>query len=118
MSKGKVFVGTLVAAAAGLVTGWLTAPKSGKETRSELKDRADKAHKEAQQKAEEVKGQVNQRAAELKTMANDKANELKTRADDLKERANKAVEGARAGAEKKPADTVEPRQTGARKQSR
>lgn len=101
MSKHKVFLGTMVAAAAGLVTGWLTAPKSGKETRADLKDKADKARTEVQNRAEEVKGQVNQRSAELKVKATDTANELKARAEDLKERANSAVEGARAGAEKK-----------------
>ena len=55
MSKGKLALGALVSAAAGFVTGILTAPKSGKETRADLK-----------QKAEEVKSEV-KKTAEKKT---------------------------------------------------
>jgi len=38
---GKRFaIGAIVGAAVGVVAGVLTAPKSGKETRAELKDKA------------------------------------------------------------------------------
>lgn len=37
MSKGKVALGAIIGAAAGVVAGILTAPKSGKETRADLK---------------------------------------------------------------------------------
>lgn len=37
MSKGKFVLGAVLGAAAGVVAGLLTAPKSGKETRTDLK---------------------------------------------------------------------------------
>jgi len=37
----KVLVGTLIGAAAGIVTGVLIAPASGKETREKLSDKTD-----------------------------------------------------------------------------
>ena len=40
MSKGKFVLGALVGAAAGVVAGILTAPKSGKETRADIKAKA------------------------------------------------------------------------------
>lgn len=52
MSKraGKFAIGAAVAAAAGYVTGILTAPKSGKETREDIKEGAIKARTEAEKK--------------------------------------------------------------------
>ena len=41
MSKGKFAFGALLGAAAGVVAGFLTAPKSGKETRADLKAKAE-----------------------------------------------------------------------------
>ena len=40
MTKGKFVLGALIGAAAGVVAGMLTAPKSGKETRADLKSKA------------------------------------------------------------------------------
>lgn len=47
-STKKIAVGGVVAAAAGFVAGILTAPKSGKETRKDIKDGAVKAKTEAE----------------------------------------------------------------------
>ncbi len=47
---GKYAIGALLAAAAGYVAGILTAPKSGKETRQDIKDAAIKARLEAEKK--------------------------------------------------------------------
>jgi gas vesicle protein len=43
-----IAIGSGIAAAAGYIAGVLTAPKSGKETRAELKTRADKSLSEAE----------------------------------------------------------------------
>ena len=40
MAKSKLAIGAIIGAAVGVVAGVLTAPKSGKELRSDLKDRA------------------------------------------------------------------------------
>jgi gas vesicle protein len=45
--RGKIAVGAIVGVAVGVVTGILTAPKSGKETRADIKS-----------KANELKGQA------------------------------------------------------------
>lgn len=39
-TKGRFALGALVGALAGVVAGVLTAPKSGKETRTSIKDKA------------------------------------------------------------------------------
>ncbi len=75
MSKGKFAIGALIGAAIGAAAGILTAPKSGKETREDLKKKADSVKADAEKKAGE--------AAEG--------------AKDLKRRAGNAVEGAKKG---------------------
>lgn len=75
MSKGKFALGALFGAAAGAVAALLTAPKSGKETRQDLKKKAD----------------------DMKKIAADKKKELEGQAKDLKSRAENAVQGAKDG---------------------
>lgn len=65
MSKNKFALGAILGAVAGMVAGILTAPKSGKETRGDLKTKADElkekatvASEDLMQKAEGVKKQV------------------------------------------------------------
>lgn len=59
MSKGKNFaLGAVVAGAVGYVAGILTAPKSGKETRKDIKDGAIKAKLEAEKKLKELHSQL------------------------------------------------------------
>ena len=85
MKKAKFGLGLLVGAVAGVVAGFLTAPKSGKETRDDLRRKKDEVVDKAGAKAEEVKG-----------MARDAAEEAKSRADDLKSRATRAAESAKS----------------------
>ncbi|HEX7484206.1 MAG TPA: YtxH domain-containing protein, partial [Candidatus Saccharimonadales bacterium] len=79
----------LVGAAAGLVAGMLTAPKSGKETRADIKA-----------KAAELKGEAATRANEVKDASTKAVKEVKGKAEDYKERGERAVEGAIEGAKK------------------
>ncbi len=46
----KIAIGTIIAGATGYVAGVLTAPKSGKETRKDIKDAGIKAKSEAEKK--------------------------------------------------------------------
>jgi gas vesicle protein len=69
-------IGAVVAAAAGYVTGVLTAPKSGKETRSDIKSAAN-------QKMTEAERQLKKLHTELTTLLNrtkSEASELKGKA--------------------------------------
>lgn len=86
MSKGKFALGALIGAAAGLVAGILTAPKSGKETRADIKA-----------KATEVKGKAVNKVNEVKGKAAEVTEDVKEKAEDLKGRTERAVAGAKKG---------------------
>lgn len=63
-SAGKVIAGITVGAAVGVVLGLLAAPKSGRETRKELKAKADKAADCVNEKLEET-GEMLNKACEM-----------------------------------------------------
>ena len=54
MKKSGFLLGTVVAAAAGIVAGVLTAPKSGKETRADLRATAQDLRDGAEDKAKDT----------------------------------------------------------------
>lgn len=58
MKKSHFVIGTVIGAAAGLVAGLLTAPKSGKDTRTDLKDKAEKMKSDAIESAKSVEGKA------------------------------------------------------------
>lgn len=90
MSKAKFALGAIIGTAVGAVVGILTAPKSGKETRADLKAKADAVLTDTEKKA-----------AEFKTEAVKKAEALKEKAEELKTRTENAVEGTKKGFNKK-----------------
>lgn len=76
VTKKDVAVGALIAGVAGYLTGILTAPKSGKETRQDIKAAALKARKEAERRLKDVNAELNvliQRAGELAEQTKGKA---------------------------------------------
>ncbi len=85
MSKGKFAIGALVGAVAGVVAGVLTAPKSGKETRADLKAKADEVRADASKKAEDAK-------VRGKKVVDD----TKKSVDDYRGRAERAAKSAKA----------------------
>ena len=97
MKKGKFALGALIGAAAGLVAGILTAPKSGKETRNDIKKQAVKIKGEAVREAEIISEKADEIVDEAKVVAENVAYEVKMNAKDLKERADCAVNGAKKG---------------------
>lgn len=58
MTKGKILLGTIIGVAAGFVTGVLTAPKSGKDTREGLKKKASEKKAEAIVKGKEIRSKA------------------------------------------------------------
>lgn len=68
----KFFVGALIAGAAGYLAGILTAPKSGKETRQDIKDNASQMRQDVLNKASELRAE----ADEAVSKAKDKASEI------------------------------------------
>jgi gas vesicle protein len=69
----KFALGAVLAAAAGYVAGILTAPKSGKETREDIKDVAEHGLSEAEKQLKKLHTELNTVLDEAKT----KAGELK-----------------------------------------
>lgn len=79
----RLALGTVFAAVAGYVTGILTAPKSGKETRQDIKDAAQHGMAEAEKQLKK-----------LHTQMNDLLKEAKGKVDSLKGNAQKDLQGA------------------------
>ena len=77
MSKGKFVLGAAIGAAAGVVAGLLTAPKSGKETRADLKKRARELKQDAATKGDELRA----KGEKVYHEARDAARDLHSRGD-------------------------------------
>lgn len=76
VTKKDVAVGALVAGVAGYLAGILTAPKSGKETRQDIKAAALNARKEAERRLKDANTELNvliQRAGKLAEQTKGKA---------------------------------------------
>ena len=84
MSKAKFAVGAIIGAVAGIVAGVLTAPKAGKDTRADIKDKAAELKREAARKADEVKAQ-----------SDDMIEGVRGKIDEFKERGDAAVREAK-----------------------
>lgn len=65
----KLAIGALVGAAAGFVAGILTAPKSGKETRQDIKSTANKAKLRAEKELKKLQGELGELIAKGKKAA-------------------------------------------------
>jgi len=95
MNKIKKFaIGTIVAAAAGYVAGILTAPKSGKETRSDIKDTAKKGIAEAEKQLKQLHGELDKLVEETKLKSEDLTGRTRKELDDLVEKAKDSKDKA------------------------
>ena len=102
MSKGKLAIGAVFGAVAGFVTGVLLAPKSGKETRKDIKGAALKAKNNVVDEAEKAKDFAEEKVKQVRNKAETVVDDVAGKANDLKNRAEQAVEGAKKGFNKKP----------------
>lgn len=89
----KLALGTIFAAAAGYVTGILTAPKSGKETRQDIKDATQRAVLESERQLKKLHTDLTM----LINQSRDRAAKLK---GDAKKQLDDAVERAKTSKEK------------------
>jgi len=62
----RLAIGTILAAVAGYAAGILTAPKSGKETRKDIKDAAEQGIAEAEKQLKKLHTQMNDVLSEAK----------------------------------------------------
>lgn len=109
MSKGngggKFALGALIGAAVGAVAALLTAPKSGEETRKEIKDKATEVSHETMRQLRKVEGELNKRISDAKRMASKyegqaraEVDALIARAEKMKDQATKMVEDVKRDA--------------------
>lgn len=102
MSKAKVALGAAFGAVAGFITGVLMAPKSGKETREDIKDVALKTKDTVVDEAEKAKDFAEEKASQVRAKAEEVIGDVTDKAVEYKGRAEQAVEGAKKGFSKKP----------------
>jgi gas vesicle protein len=88
-------LGAAIAAAAGYAAGILTAPKSGKETRADIQQKAIAGKVEAEKQLKKLHTQLNSSISEAKDRASDLKGRAKTELDDAADKAMKAKEKAR-----------------------
>lgn len=96
VSKGtgkKVAIGAVVAGVIGYAAGILTAPKSGKETREDIKHTATKAKTQAEKKLKELHSELNRqlelarkKGSKLTGRARDELDKAVASADTVKEK--------------------------------
>lgn len=103
-TAGKVILGTALAAAAGYVAGILTAPKSGKETRQDIKDKAVETYAAAEKKLKQlhtelsdVLDQVNAKLKELREEGGRRFEEVLARSRKAKEKTREMLSGLHDG---------------------
>ncbi len=100
----KVAIGSSVAAIAGYVAGVLTAPKSGKQTRHDIKAAADKTVVEAEKDFKKLQAELNHvvedaknNGGKLSAKARKEVEELVEKAKDSKEKVSEMISAVREG---------------------
>lgn len=100
----KFAIGAMIAAVAGYIAGILTAPKSGKETRQDIKDTASKGMAEAEKQLKALHSELNKlidetkdKAATLSGKTRDELQSLIEKARDSKEKAREMLSALHEG---------------------
>lgn len=100
----RLAVGTLIAGAAGYVAGILTAPKSGKETRKDIKNTTDKTVAEAEKQLKRAHTELNDMIDTAKKQGKDlsgkgksQLNDVTAKANDVKEKLRELISAVREG---------------------
>lgn len=96
MEKNRSFGVVIVAGLIGAVLGLLFAPKSGKETRDDLRKKALEAREKASDTSDVVKKVVKEGSDELKSGLKRSAKEMSELGEEAKIRASRIAEDARA----------------------
>jgi gas vesicle protein len=97
MNKGakRLAIGTLIAGAAGYVAGLLTAPKSGRATRQDIKDAADNTISETERQLKKLHTELTELLGETKKRGKDVQGKAKSELDDITAKAVSAKDKAR-----------------------
>lgn len=105
----RIAIGALLAGAVGYVTGILTAPKSGKETREDISDKASELKDEGAEHLQDLRDELDEllRDAKDKTVAlsakaREEFNEAVVSAKDAKNKAGTVLKAIKAGEAEDP----------------
>ncbi len=100
----KIAIGSSIAAVAGYVAGVLTAPKSGKQTRGDIKNVADKTAAEAEKDLKKLHTELSdlvddakKNGGKLSVKAKKEADEIVEKAKDSKEKVREMISAVREG---------------------
>lgn len=96
MSKGKFAAGAVFGALVGIAAGMLAAPKSGKETREDLKARAKEAKIRADAAIDDATVKGKQALNEARGQADTHIKNAKSTVDDYTDRVKRAAVSAKA----------------------
>lgn len=91
--KGNVALGTVIAAGVGYVAGILTAPKSGRETRKDIRKKAQQAKADAEHKLKQAHSELSKTLDEINAKA-------KTGKEKITQEVKEAVKKAEAARQK------------------
>lgn len=105
MAKSKKFgLGIVVGAIAGVIAGFLTAPKSGKETREDIKKKAgevkgtaERKLKDAHKELGKISDEAKSKAKNMQGKAKDELDDLTKKADELRDRVKTAITSIKSG---------------------
>lgn len=95
MAKKGFTLGVVVGSAIGAVVALLTAPKSGKETREDLKVKANEMKEKARDTAEDVKKKTDKFKDEAQKKASEAKKDTAEVVEDWKSRVGRVVETAK-----------------------
>lgn len=102
--SSKFALGAVLAAVAGFIAGLLTAPKSGKETREDIKDAAGQAVSATEKELKVMHTQLNElveqakdKGADLTGKAKKELDELVSKADVSRQKAREVLSGIHEG---------------------
>lgn len=105
----KIAIGSAVAGAVGYLAGILTAPKSGKETRKDLIDKADDVKEDTVEQLQDLNDELKEliKTTKVKTVALSSSaraefNEAVVRAKDAQNKAAQVIKAAKAGEAQDP----------------
>jgi len=105
MSKNNKFgFGVILGAIAGILAGFLTAPKSGKETRDDIKKKAHEVKGSAERRLKDAHKELGKlidettaKAEKLKGQARDELKDLTAKAEELKAQIKSAITSIKSG---------------------
>ncbi len=98
--RSKIALGTVLAAGAGYLAGVLTAPKSGQETRKDIRKKAAAAKSEAERKLKEAHSELDKlisKANSGKTKVTGEVKEAVAKAEAAKQKAKELLSAIHEG---------------------